>query len=178
MSREDRLRNAARTVTGDESILDVAEFMPQEVADALALSTLEDKRPRHVATMDPQLAKHLGADLADNRTELPPHVCLAVSPTLVYVLGLPHGFWTSHPDDSYLMGTFRRDQLEVHVKGRIADRVLTLIDSESGAQMALVADRLSAYHPKALIELLLMGPRHQEDEDPGTVDPSPDQPQG
>lgn len=162
MSRGEMLRAAAVATTGDPGIVDVAEFMPQAVADGMALNPREDRRPRHDATHDPVAAAHLGEDLAAERTELPPHVCLAVSGHSVYVLGIPHGFWTAHPEEAYLMGTFARERLEVDVKGRLTDLLVTLTDTDSGAVVKLVADRLSAYHPKALVELLRMGPSHVE----------------
>lgn len=161
MSREQTLLKAAVDTTGDDAIEEVAEFMPADIADDAILSTLEDRRARHVARPRTPGARALGDDLAHERTELPPHVCLAVTPTELHVLGLPHGFWASHPEDAYLMGTFAREALEVTVTGRLTDRLVTIADRSSGARMTLVADRISAYHPKALLELLRMGPGDQ-----------------
>ncbi|MDN4482102.1 hypothetical protein [Demequina lignilytica] len=161
MSREQTLLQAAIDTTGDATIEDVAEFMPQEVADDAVMSGWEDRRARHVTSPHTPAARALGEDLAHDRTELPPHVCLAVSPTEVHVLGIPHGFWSAHPREAYLMGTFARQDLEVTVKGRLTDRLVTVDDRASGAHLTLVADRISAYHPRTLLELLRMGPDDQ-----------------
>lgn len=157
MSREDRLRAAARAATGDAAITDVAEFMPETALDDPIWRDLADRDVARDQTGTPETVEHgarLGEDLAAHRTELPPHVCLAVTPTKVHVLGVPHGFFTAHVEDAYLMGSFAREQLEVAVKGRLTDIVLRLTDTATGARLDLVADRLSAYHPTTVIELL------------------------
>ncbi|WP_062385905.1 hypothetical protein [Demequina iriomotensis] len=159
MSREERLREAARTATQDPEITHVAEFMPESALDDPIWNDRADHRVAVDADGRPETAEagaDLGADLAAERAHLPPHVCLAVTPTRLHVLGLPHGFFAAHPEQAYLMGTFAREQLEVAVKGRVTDIALTLTDTASGATMDLAADRLSAYHPKAVIELLRM----------------------
>ncbi|WP_062306080.1 hypothetical protein [Demequina subtropica] len=159
MSREERLMTAARTVTGDDTITDVAEFMPESALDDPIWNDRADHRVPLDADGRPETVEagaDLGADLAADRAHLPPHVCLAVTPTRLHLLGLPHGFFAPHPEQAYLMGTFDRSQLEVAVKGRLTDILLTLTDPASGATMALVADRFSTYHPRTVIELLRM----------------------
>ncbi|WP_062311631.1 hypothetical protein [Demequina rhizosphaerae] len=176
MSREDRLKEAARAATGDDSVLDVAEFMPETALDDPIWNTRADSHVAHDDTGAPETVAagaHLGEDLASHHAELPPHVCLAVTPTQVHVLGLPHGFFAAHPERAYLMGSFPRHELEVEVTGRLTDIVVRLTDTTSGAVMSLVADRLSAYHPKTVIELLRMSARHHDSLD----DPAADQPQ-
>ncbi|WP_062520627.1 hypothetical protein [Demequina silvatica] len=180
MSREERLRAAARAVTGDESVTDVAEFMPQAALDDPIWNGRADSRVArdeagHLETV--AAGAHLGEDLAAHRAALPPHVCLAVTPAQVHVLGLPHGFFGAHLEQAYLMGSFRRDALEVAVTGRLTDIVMRLTDTGSGAQMTLVADRLSAYHPRTVIELLRLTAAHRGGARDVADDPAADQPQ-
>ncbi|WP_062293482.1 hypothetical protein [Demequina phytophila] len=179
MSREQRLRVAARAATGDESITDVAEFMPQAALDDPIWNGRADSHVALDSSGHPETeaaGAHLGADLAAHRAALPPHVCLAVTPAQVHVLGLPHGFFGAHLEQAYLMGSFRRDALEVAVTGRLTDIVMRLTDTTSGAEMTLVADRLSAYHPRTVIELLRLTAAHRGA--PEVLDdPAADQPQ-
>ena len=157
MSREERLTAAARAATGDDSITDVAEFMPAKALDDPIWNGRADRRVARDEAGTPETAEagaRLGEDLAAERAALPPHVCLAVTPTEVHVLGLPHGFFTAHPEEAYLMGTFARADLQVEVKGRLTDIEMRLTDIATGAVMDLVADRLSGYHPQTVIELL------------------------
>lgn len=173
MSREERLRDAARAAAHDDEILAVAEFMPESALDDPIWNTKADKEVAHDDRGAPETVEagaRLGPDLAAHHAELPPHVCLAVTPTKVHVLGLPHGFFTAKLDKAYLMGSFAREALEVEVTGRVLDLVMTLTDRRSGAVLKLVADRLSAYHPTTVIELLRMSEAHRERDgfDPGT----------
>ncbi|SEI88004.1 hypothetical protein [Demequina mangrovi] len=177
MSREERLRNAAVAATGDEQITHVAEFMPESALDDPIWNTHADRRVALDDDGAPETAAagaDLGADLAAHHAHLPPHVCLAVTPTRLHVLGLPHGFFAAHPEEAYLMGTFERASIEVAAKGRLIDVAVTLTDRDSGAVMELAADRWSGYHPTTVIELLRTTAAPAAD---AADDPSADQPQ-
>ncbi|WP_062464546.1 hypothetical protein [Demequina soli] len=168
MTREDRLITAAREVTGDEAIMAAAEFMPASALDDPIWNERADRRVpvnAHGGLETVEAGAHLAEDLATGEVELPPHVCLAVTPTSVHVLGLPHGFFAAHPERAYLMGTFPRDGLEVRVRGGLLDIELTLVDDATGATMVLGADRWSTYHPRTVIELLRVSATHPDDAD-------------
>lgn len=140
MSRKTRLRDAAVAATGDDGIIDVAEFAPTEPDHAFVPG-------------DP------GSRNGEPHVELPRHVALAVTASTVHVLGIPHGFWSTQPTEAYLVHSVDRADLEVRVARRLADRLLTLVDHSTGMTLELAAGHLSTYQPKVLCELLLGGPQ-------------------
>lgn len=136
MSRKTRLRDAATAATGDDAILDVAEFTPTETDHAFVFGDA-------------------GSRNGVPHVELPRHAALAVTPTAVHVLGIPRGFWSTQPADAYRITSIDRCNLEVRVTRRLSDRLLTLIDHSTGLVLELAAGHLSPYQPRVLCELLL-----------------------
>lgn len=161
MSRGDKLLKASKGATGDDSIIDAAEFMPKEaaqgaVAGAAAGTVLADAKGLAARTF-------LGREIGARKTELPKHIALVVTPVQAHLLGVPKGFWSEKSEDAYLITSVNRSDIEVSIKSHFADRLLTITHIESGDKLELAADKISHYHAKAVIELLQMGPGHQED---------------
>jgi hypothetical protein len=72
MSHEEKLMRAAVAATGDDSIEDVAEFAPKGSAAARGLGAVA------------------GDAAASAARDLPARVCVAASPTTIYLLAMPN----------------------------------------------------------------------------------------
>jgi|GEM_PF-610650 hypothetical protein len=172
MSLEAKLIAAAKAATGDDTIHDVAEFEPKgtagaTVAGAVAGGVLGDAAVGGDGWGD-AVGQGVGmaGGIAAGQTavglskHLPPHVCVAVSPSEVYLLGMS-GFRFKHLDP---IAKIDRDKLGVEVHQRVSVRTLVLEDLETGAKFPLEVSRLNFYHGKALVELLMMSPEHHDPE--------------
>ena len=101
-----------------------------------------------------------GQAAASALRDLPEHICVAVTPTEVYLLGMS-GFRFKHLDP---IAKIDRDKLGVEMHQRVSVRTLVLEDLESGAKFPLEVGRLSVYHGKAMVELLMMSEEHHDEE--------------
>jgi hypothetical protein len=167
MSKEEKLMKAAIAATGDESITDVAEFNPKGSAGASAAGAAAGSVAGGAATGGDSWGQSIGAagGVAAGRAlmgmgeDLPPRICVAVSPDEVYLLGMnAMGY---HVD---LIAKIDRHQLGVEIHQRVSVRTVVLEDLETGHKFPLEVKRLNLYHAKAMVELLMMSDAHVEDE--------------
>lgn len=158
---------AAVEATGDDTIIDVAEFNPKGAAGASAAGAAAGSLAGGAATGGDSWGKAIGTagGMAAGRaavglsTDLPPRVCVAVSPSEVYLLAM--GAYGYHVDP---IAKIDRDKLGVEVHQRVSVRTVVLEDLESGHRFPLEVKRLNFYHAKAIVGLLMMSDEHHEDE--------------
>ncbi len=168
MSKEDKLRKAAIAATGDETIFDVAEFNPKGSAGASAAGAAAGSLAGGAATGGDSWGQSFGAagGMAAGRAmmgmskDLPPRVCVAVSPEEVYLLGMKAMGYHVDP-----IAKIHRDRLGVEVHQRVSVRTIVLEDLDTGAKFPLEVKRLNFYHAKAIVGLLLMSEEHHEEEE-------------
>jgi hypothetical protein len=167
LSKEAKLMNAVIAATGDDSISDVAEFNPKGSAGASAAGAAAGSLAGGAATGGDSWGRSLGAagGMAAGRAmmglgkDLPPRICVAVSPTEVYLLGMrAYGY---HVDP---IAKIHRDKLGVEIHQRVSVRTVVLEDLETGHKFPLEVKRLNLYHAKAMVELLMMSDAHHEEE--------------
>lgn len=91
--------------------------------------------------------------------DLPPRVCVAVSPDEVYLFGMRAMGYHLDP-----LAKIHRDKLGVVVHQRVSVRTVVLEDLETGHKFPLEVKRLNFYHAKAIVELLMVSDAHQEEE--------------
>ena len=168
MSKEEKLMRAAIEATGDDTISDVAEFNPKGTVGATAAggavgsvaggaATGGDSWGRAVGTMGGVAAG--GAAMGLSR-DLPPRICVAVSPDEVYLLGMKTIGYHVEP-----IAKIHRAKLGVEVHQRVSVRTIVLEDLETGHRFPLEVKRLNFYHAKAMVGLLMMSEEHHEEED-------------
>lgn len=165
MSKEDKLLKAAVEVTGDDTIIDVAEFNPKGSAGASAAGAAVGSLVGEAATGDSGWGQSIGSvgGLAAGRAvmglskDLPPRICVAVSPDNVYLLGMHAVGYHVDP-----LAKIDRDKLGVEVHQRVSVRTVVLEDIETGNRFPLEVKRLSFYHAKAIVGLLMLGDEHHE----------------
>ena len=167
MSKEEKLLRAAVEATGDEAIIDVAEFNPKGSAGASAAGAAVGSLAGGAATGDSGWGHTVGAvgggaagrAMMGLSKDLPPRVCVAVSPDEVYLLGMnAYGY---HVDP---IAKIDRDKLGVEVHQRVSVRTVVLEDLETGRRFPLEVKRLNFYHAKAIVGLLMMSDEHHEEE--------------
>ena len=96
MSREEKLTKAVIAITGDSAITDVAEFNPKGSAGATAAGAAAGSLAGGAATGGDSWGRSFGAagGAAAGRAvmglseDLPPRICVAVSPDEVYLFGM------------------------------------------------------------------------------------------
>ena len=168
MSKEAKLMKAAIAATGDDTISDVAEFNPKGSAGASAAGAAAGSLAGGAATGGDSWGRSFGAagGMAAGRAmmglgkDLPPRICVAVSPTDVYLLGMKaYGY---HVDP---IAKIHRDKLGVGIHQRVSVRTVVLEDLETGHKFPLEVKRLNLYHAKAMVELLMMSDAHHEEEE-------------
>lgn len=170
MSHEEKLRAAAIEATGDESVIDVAEFAPKGSAVARGLGAAAGSLVGDAVGGDDgwgdALASSLGAlggalagDAATSVSrKLPARICVAASPTDVYLLAMPKvGLGRLEP-----LVRLSRDRLGVEVHQRTSVRTVVLEDMETGARYPMEAPRINFYHAKAMVELLMLSEGYQD----------------
>lgn len=168
MYSEKKLRAIARDLTGDESIMDVALLQPRGAAAARGAGAAAGSLAGGDNTWGSAVGVGAGAvggqALAAAASELPLNTCVAITPTTVYLVGLPMG------GEAYVIAQIDRDRLGVEVHQRLAVRVVILEDGETGHRYELEAMRINRHHAKALIELLMLSADHHDEEDPAVVE--------
>lgn len=167
MSKEAKLMKAAIEATGDDSINDVAEFQPKGTAAATGAGAAAGSMAGGAASGGNNWGSAFGVAggaaagkaLVGLGKDLPPRICVAVSPTEVYLLGMKtYGY---HVDP---LAKIDRNKLGVEVHQRVTVRTVVLEDLETGHRFPLEAPKLNFYHAKAMVELLLMSEDHHEKE--------------
>ena len=166
MSREEHARDAVQKLIPDDEILDVALAYPRGFTKSQAIGMSlggamgmgSDFQGIGVA-----IGGVVGGKIFSNLKELPQSFVLAVSPTMVYVLGRdrqgPVGGW----DTLQPMVKFERDKLRVDLSQHVAVLYITLVDTEHDASLELEATRLGTLDVKALLEMLRLSDQHLED---------------
>lgn len=167
MSKEDKLMKAAIEATGDNTITDVAEFHPKGTAGTAVAGAAVGSLAGGAASGGNSWGSSFGAAggaaagkaLVGLGKDLPPRICVAMSPTEVYLLGMKaYGY---HVDP---IAKIHRDKLGVEVHQRVSVRTIVLEDLETEHKFPLEAPKLNFYHAKAMVELLMMSDAHHEEE--------------
>ena len=166
LSKENKLRKAAIEATGDHTIADVAEFMPKGTAAATGAGAAVGSIAGGGATgsnwgsaIGTAGGAAAGKAMLGLGKDLPPRICVAISPSEVYLLGMKtHGYYVEP------LAKIDRDKLGVEVHQRVTVRTVVLEDIETGHKFPLEAPRLNFYHAKAMVELLMMSDEHHEEE--------------
>ncbi len=169
MSLESKLLAAAKDATGDDTIIDVAEFMPKGSMGASIAGAAAGGLVGGGATGGNDWGQAIGAagGMAAGRAavglgrDLPPYICVATSPDTVYLLGMKSQFHTKNMD---LLAQISRDQLGVEVHQRASVRTVVLEDLTTENKFALELPRLNVYHGKAMVELLMLSDSHHDEE--------------
>ena len=167
MSKEAKLMKAAIALTGDDTINDVAEFQPKGTAGTAVAGAAAGSLAGGAVSGGNSWGNTFGAVggaaagkvLVGLGKDLPPRICVAVSPTEVYLLGMKaYGY---HVDP---IAKIDRDKLGVEIHQRVSVRTVVLEDLETGHKFPLEAPKLNFYHAKAMVELLMMSDAHHEEE--------------
>lgn len=147
MSMESRLLDAARLVTGDDGVFDVAEFHPRGFAAAagagagvgsLAGDSVSDSGlGGMIGGTGGAMAGMAGAAAARG---LPMRICVAIAPSAVYLLEIHDALKF---DDLSLFAKIEEPDLGVEVHGRIANQVVVVEDQKTGRTFEMEAPRLS-----------------------------------
>jgi hypothetical protein len=161
MGREERIRAAARGLTG-EDVLDVAICHPDGYVDAQVAGTVAGGAAGSLvghgfATVGSVLGTAAGGRLFAAGAGLPEWIVLAVTPGHVYVMGTSE----YHDTDLTPLVRFDRDHLEVRMTSGLT-RHLTLTDTEHGVSLPLQAKLVGSLGIKALVELLRLDDRHAD----------------
>ncbi len=177
MSHEEKLLAAAREVTGDDTIDDVAEFQPKGTAGTMTAAAFAGSAAGGAAGGDgwgEAVGRMVGTSAAlaaadygvAKMRDLPPQVAVAISPTEVYLLGMPK-IGVAHLEP---FAKIHRTKLGVEIHQRMSVRTVVLEDLETGATFPLEVPRLNLYHGKAMVELLMISADHaQQDEEPASA---------
>ena len=176
MSKEAKLMAAAIEATGDDTISDVAEFQPKGTAAATGAGAAAGSLAGGAAT-DSNWGTAIGTAggaaagkaMLGIGKDLPPRICVAISPTDVYLLAMKA--YGHHVEP---LAKIHRDKLGVEVHQRMTVRTVVLEDLETEHRFPLEAPRLNLYHAKAMVELLMMSDGHHEEE----IQEEEEQPQG
>ena len=166
MSKEAKLLEAAIEPTGDDTISDVAEFQPKGTAAATGAGAAAGSMVGGGATgsnwgtaIGTAGGAAAGKAMLGIGKDLPPRICVAISPTDVYLLGMKAYGYHVEP-----LTKIHRDRLGVEVHQRMTVRTVVLEDLETEHRSPLEAPRLNFYHAKAMVELLMMSDEHHEEE--------------
>ncbi len=157
---------AAINATGDSRIIDVAEFQPKGTAAATGAGAAAGSLAGGAAT-DNNWGTAIGTEggaaagkaLLGIGKKLPPRVCVAISPTEAYLLGMNARGYDLDP-----IAKINRDKLGVEVHRRVTVRTVVLEDLETGTMFPLEAPRLNLYNAKAMVELLMLSDRYHEED--------------
>ena len=166
LSKEEKLMAAAIEATGDDSISDVAVLQPKGTAAATGAGAAAGSLAGGGATgsnwgsaFGATGGAAAGKALLGMGKDLPPRICVAISPSEVYLFGMK-----THGTSLDPMAKIDRDKLGVEVHQRMTVRTIVLEDIETGHQFPLEAPKLNFYHAKAMVELLKVNEEHYEEE--------------
>ena len=165
MSKEEKLMNAVIAATGDTSVSDVAVLQPKGTAAATGAGAAAGSLAGGGAAGNWGSAfGATGGAVAGKAVlgigkDLPPRICVAISPSEVYLFGMK-----AHGNSLDPMAKIDRDKLGVEVHQRMTVRTIVLEDLETGHQFPLEAPKLNFYHAKAMVELLMMSDAHLEED--------------
>jgi hypothetical protein len=166
LSKEEKLMAAAIEATGDDSISDVAVLQPKGTAAATGAGAAAGSLVGGGATgsnwgsaFGATGGAAAGKALLGMGKDLPPRICVAISPNEEYLFGMK-----AHGDSLDPIAKIDRDKLGVEVHRRMTVRTIVLEDLETGHQFALEAPKLNFHHAKAMVELLKMNEEHYDEE--------------
>jgi hypothetical protein len=180
MSLEDKLLKNAIKESGDETIIDVAVFEPKGSAAARGIGAAVGSLAGGGVTDGSSFGTAFGATagmigasaaVGANR-HLPPEICVAMSPTDLYLFGMK----TKLSADLTPIAKLNRDNLGVEVHNKMAVRTIVLEDLESGAKFPLEATKLNFFHAKSMIEMLMLSEEHHDTDEAteaGRANPTP-----
>lgn len=165
MSKEEKLMAAAIEATGDDGISDVAVLQPKGTAAATGAGAAAGSLVGGGTAGDWGSAFGAAGGAAAGKTllgmgkDFPPRICVAISPSEVYLFGMK-----THGTSLDPLAKIDRDKLGVEVHQRMTVRTIVLEDLETGHQFPLEAPKLNFYHAKAMVELLKMNEEHYDEE--------------
>ncbi len=164
---ENKLRQAAVEVTGDESIIDVAMMMPSGTIKAQSIgmglgsvlgsaggNATDSSWGSLVGVGGALIGGFVGQEMASQQAQLPADICVAVTPTKVYLLGDDKNPATFNLSP---LAEIERRNLGVSVKNHWVYHEIALEDATTGAVIGLEIRKLNLYDGKALIEMLMLG---------------------
>ena len=156
---------AAIQATGDDSISDVAVLQPKGTAAATGAGAAAGSLAGGGAAGNWGSAFGAAGGAAAGKAllgvgkDLPPRICVAISPDEVYLFGMK-----THGTSLDPIAKIDRDKLGVEIHQRMTVRTIVLEDIETGHQFPLEAPKLNFYHAKAMVELLKVNEEHFEEE--------------
>jgi hypothetical protein len=168
---EQAVLEQVRIATGDDTIMDIAPFQPKgsmaagsigAAGGAAAGGSLGGQWGQAIGIGVGLTAGRQSVGSGDDVTSL---MFVGVSPTEVYLLGVVGpGLKITH-ERLKPLAKIDREHLAVETHRRLLVHQLVLEDTQTGHRIELEADKLNAYHAKALIELLAIGEEHHHDAD-------------
>jgi|JI10StandDraft_1071094.scaffolds.fasta_scaffold42431_2 hypothetical protein len=166
MSREDNARAAVQALIPDDEILDVALTYPRGFTKSQAVGMAAGGAIGFGSDFQGVAAVMggvVGGKIFSNLKELPQSFVLAISPTMVYVLGRDKQSAFGGWDRLQPMVKFDRSTLHVELQQTLVTLNITLVDTANGATLELESKRLGTLDVKALLELMMMSNAHIDD---------------
>ena len=166
MSREDNARAAVQALIPDDEILDVALTYPRGFTKSQAVGMAAGGAIGFGSDFQGVAAVMggvVGGKIFSNLKELPQSFVLAISPTMVYVLGRDKQSAFGGWDRLHPMVKFDRSTLHVELQQTLVTLNITLVDTANGATLELESKRLGTLDVKALLELMMMSNAHIDD---------------
>lgn len=161
MMRQESILEDAKSVTSDNTITNVGVFQPEGTTGSMvAGSFLGGGGSSWGSALASAGGMVAGEALEAKHRNLPMEVCLAVTPTTLYVLG----FHTKDVVGYRLepIAKIDRSRLGISVHQRLTVRTVELEDLDSKAMFKLELSRIDLHHGKTILDLLMMSPDHQE----------------
>ena len=166
MGLEESLREAAQKFIDGQEVIDVAVFSPKGTQIAASVGLSLGGLAGGAMSSD-TLGRSIGAAwglfaaqaLNEMRTEIPTDICVAITDSHVYLLGMKNkvsssGLWP--------LTDFARDSMSINVNKKLTRTEVTLSDDDSGT-VELELPALNLYDGKAIVELLMLSPQHLQD---------------
>lgn len=163
---EETVLEQVRIATGDRTITEIAPFQPKGSMTAGSIGAAGGAAAGGAFGGQWGQAIGIGVGLAAGREavatgdDVTSLMFVGVSPTEVYLLGVVGpGLKITH-ERLKPLAKIDREHLAVETHRRLLTHQLVLEDTRTGHRIELEADRLNAYHAKAMIELLAIGEEH------------------
>lgn len=163
---EEAVLEQVRIATGDRTITEIAPFQPKGSMTAGSIGGAGGAAAGGAFGGQWGQAIGIGVGLAAGREavatgdDVTSLMFVGVSPTEVYLLGVVGpGLKITH-ERLKPLAKIDREHLAVETHRRLLTHQLVLEDTRTGHRIELEADRLNAYHAKAMIELLAIGEEH------------------